>query len=217
MTALRNREDLGTSVHPCFASQAAQQPPIGWVKQAEMSQWQAGTVTGDLEVQAMPCSQNMQYVANSFVPFPLFSRLQHHMFMCVCWRDAVQEQKHREGPQVALPVCVIFWKLLASKALVGWVFVAVARHSVDFGNLICLLSLAVQALKLGRLGLIIVVDVGRGGRGAAGEGGKADAAAGLLYGTLCLPCPDEQDFGMCWSQSWLLSTNAALLMLMWEC
>lgn len=108
MTALRNREDLGTSVHPCFASQAAQQPPVGWVKQAEMSQWQAGTARGDLELQATPCSQNVQCLANSFVPFPLFSRLEHHMFMCVYWRAAVQEEKHKEGPQVALSAFVIF-------------------------------------------------------------------------------------------------------------
>lgn len=75
MTALRNREDLGIWVHPCFASRAAQQPPIGWVKQAEMSQWQAGTARGDLELQAMPLGSNMQYLANNFVPFLLFSRL----------------------------------------------------------------------------------------------------------------------------------------------
>lgn len=32
---------------------------------------------------------------------------------------------------------------------------------VDLGSLICLLSLAVQALKLGMLGFIIIGDVGR--------------------------------------------------------
>lgn len=50
----------------------------------------------------------MQYLANSFVPFTLFSRLQHHTLTCVYWKDAVQEEKRKEGPQVAFPVFVIF-------------------------------------------------------------------------------------------------------------
>lgn len=85
--------------------------------------------------------------------------------------------------------------------LVCWaqVFVALARQLVDFGILICLLCLAVQALKLGKLGCIIAVNVDRGGRAAAGKGEKVDAAAGLVNGTLCLPCPDEHNLGMCWS------------------
>lgn len=103
--------------------------------------------------------------------------------MRVCWRDAVQEEKHKEGPQVALSVLVVFGNS-ASEVLFCWVqvFVALAGHLVDFGILICFLSLAVQALKLGKLGFIIIVDVGSGGRVAAGKAGKADAAAALLNG-----------------------------------
>jgi len=85
-----------------------------------------------------------------------------------------------------------FWKLLAPGVLVCWVqvFVTLAWRLVGFGSLICPLSPAVQAPKLIKLGFTIIVDMSRGGRGAAGKGGKAGAAAGLLNGTLCLPCPD---------------------------
>jgi len=69
-----------------------------------MSQWQAGAARGDLEPRARPCSQNVRYLAKSFVPFPLFSRLQHHVFMDVCWRDAAQEEERKEGPRGDLPV-----------------------------------------------------------------------------------------------------------------
>lgn len=79
------------------------------------------------------------------------------------------------------------------------VFVALVQHLLDLGSFICLLSVAVQALKLGKLAFIVVVGAGREGRGAAGKGEKANAAGGLLNGTLYLPCTDEQDVGTCWS------------------
>lgn len=67
------------------------------------------------------------------------------------------------GPPSGLTCVCDFWKLIASKVLVCLVqvFAALARHLVGFDSLICLMSLAVQALKLGKLGFITVVGEGR--------------------------------------------------------
>lgn len=65
----------------------------------------------------------MQDLAKSFVLFP-FLRLWHCMFMGVSWRDALQEGKLKEGPQVALSVFGIFGNS-ASQVLSFWVRVFV--------------------------------------------------------------------------------------------